>query len=125
MSVITVIITTYNELKSIDDLIEALESEIVTIVRHSVNILVVDGNSPDGTAEVVREKSVKYKNLRLLAEERKQGLGMAYMSGMHYAVEKLHADAFIEFDGDFQHNPKDIRRMIAEFDNGYDYVIGS
>ena len=50
---------------------------------------------------------------------------MAYITGMNYAIKNLKADAIIEFDGDFQHNPADIKRLVAEFDDGYDYVIGS
>jgi glycosyltransferase involved in cell wall biosynthesis len=50
---------------------------------------------------------------------------MAYLTGMRYAIDTLHADAFIEFDGDGQHDPADIPRLMAKIDAGYDYVIGS
>lgn len=122
---IVVIIPTYNEKKTISSLIDAIEAEFKTISNYQLRILVVDGNSPDGTAEAVRAKIREYKNINLLVEKEKDGLGMAYISGMKYAVEKMEADAFIEFDGDFQHDPKDIKRLITELDNGYDYVIGS
>lgn len=122
---IVVIIPTYNEQKIITQLIDAVEAEFKSISNHQISILVVDGNSPDGTAVAVRAKMPIYKNIELLIEREKRGLGMAYIAGMRYAVEKMGADAFIEFDGDFQHNPKDIKRLIVELDNGYDYVIGS
>jgi len=122
---IIVIIPTYNERQTISDLIDALEIEFKNIARHALGILVIDGNSADGTAEAVRAKAGEYKNVYLIVEKEKRGLGMAYLAGMRHAVEKLGADAFIEFDGDFQHDPKDIQRLIAEFDNGYDYIIGS
>ena len=121
---ITVIIPTYNEHEAIGVLISTLENEFQTI-NHSLSILIVDGNSPDRTADTVRQQMSNYPNIHLLVEKEKLGLGMAYVSGMRYAIEKLNADSFIEFDGDFQHNPKDIKRLVDEFDNGYDYVIGS
>ncbi len=122
---IVVIIPTYNECESIASLIEALELEFKSILKHFMYILIVDGNSPDGTAEAVREKIKKYSNIELLIESEKRGLGVAYINGMNYAISNMKADAFIEFDGDFQHDPKDIKRLIVELDNGYDYVIGS
>jgi dolichol-phosphate mannosyltransferase len=122
---IVIIIPTYKEKETIGRLIDAVEAEFKNIASHQMAILVVDGNSPDGTAEIVWEKTRAYKNIELLVEKEKRGLGMAYIAGIKYAVEKMGAEAFIEFDGDFQHDPKDIKRLIAELDNGYDYVIGS
>ncbi len=122
---IIVIIPTYKERETISQLIDALEEEFKLIKNHQMGILIVDGNSPDGTAEAVRNKAKLYQNINLVIEREKRGLGMAYITGMKYAVEQLRADAFIEFDGDFQHDPKDIKRLIAELDRGYDYVIGS
>lgn len=122
---IVVVIPTYNESKSIGRLIDALQAEFRRVPHHEFGILVVDGNSPDGTADIVREKMRGFKNLSLMAEEKKRGLGLAYIAGMRHAAEKLRADAVVEFDGDFQHNPKDVPRLVEEFDRGYDYVIGS
>ena len=122
---IIVIIPTYNERDTIGELIEALESEFKNITQHEMGILVVDGNSPDGTAELARDLANKYGNINVLVEKEKRGLGMAYIEGIRHAAQVLRADAFIEFDGDFQHDPHDIKRLVAEFDNGYDYIIGS
>ncbi len=122
---IVIIIPTYNEKATIGRLIEALEREFKNIPNHQMGILVVDGNSPDGTADMVHSQMRAYKNIDLLVERAKRGLGMAYIEGMKYAVNKMAAEAFIEFDGDFQHDPKDVKRLIAELDRGYDYVIGS
>ncbi len=44
---------------------------------------------------------------------------------MKHAISKFSPDAIVEFDGDFQHNPEDVKRLVSEFDNGFDYVIGS
>src|SRR3989344_1059787 len=122
---IAVIIPTYNEKGSIERLLDVLEQELKRVPTHHFNIVIVDGNSPDGTKEAVREKSKIYKNIHLIVEKEKRGLGLAYVTGIKYAIYNLHVDAFIEFDGDFQHDPKDIPRMVCELDKGYDYVIGS
>ncbi len=122
---IVVIIPTYNEVRAIASLIDALEAEFKLIKSHAMKILIVDGNSSDGTLDEVRRKMSEYSNVFLLVEKEKRGLGMAYIDGMHYAVRNLQAGAVIEFDGDFQHDPKDIKRLTAELDNGFDYVIGS
>ncbi len=87
-------------------------------------IIVVDDNSPDGTAEEVKKFCQKWKNVHLLLGEKK-GLGVAYVRGMHYAIDVLKADAVIEIDADFQHDPHDIPKLISAMDNGADHVIGS
>lgn len=125
MKIIT-IIPTYNEGESIVPLLDALAGKIFKeISGHEMEILVVDGNSPDRTADIVLAKSATYPNIHLLIEEEKRGIGAAYVAGFKYAIKNLGADAIIEFDGDGQHNPEDIKRLVAELDNGYDYVIGS
>ena len=122
---ITVIIPTYNEKGTIGELLGAVEKQIKEIPNHQMGILVVDGASPDGTVGIVKAKSAIYPNINLIVEKEKRGIGAAYITGMKYAIEKLGADAVIEFDGDWQHDPNDIKRLVAEFDKGYDYVIGS
>jgi dolichol-phosphate mannosyltransferase len=66
-----------------------------------------------------------YKNLHLLEEGEKRGIAAAYMSGIRHAIDTLRAGAFIEFDGDGQHDPNDILRLVEKFDENFDYVIGS
>src|SRR3989344_1927249 len=113
---IVVIIPTYNEVRAIASLIDALEAEFREIKGHAMEILIVDGNSSDGTLGEVRRKTGEYPNISLLVEKEKRGLGVAYINGMNHATRNLRADAVIEFDGDFQHDPKDIPRLVAEFD---------
>ncbi|OGF69620.1 hypothetical protein A3H65_03990 [Candidatus Giovannonibacteria bacterium RIFCSPLOWO2_02_FULL_45_14] len=122
---ITVIIPTYNEAGAIGGLIYNLEKVFKEIPSHDFNILVVDADSKDQTPDIVNEAQKKYKNIEILAEPIKRGLGAAYIYGMKHAISKFNSDAIIEFDGDFQHNPEDVKRLICEFDNGFDYVIGS
>jgi dolichol-phosphate mannosyltransferase len=118
-----VIIPTYNEKKNIGLLIDSLQKEFAKI-PHDMNILVVDDNSPDGTADVVRAESKKYSNIYLITG-RKQGLGAAYIRGMNYAIDVLNAEAVMEMDADFSHKPEDVPRMISALDNSTDFVIGS
>lgn len=122
---IVVISPTYNEKENIEKMIPVLEEEVFPKVKnHEMVLLIPDDNSPDGTADVIRGFMKKWKNIYLL-EGKKNGLGAAYVRGMKYAMNELKADAVIEFDADFQHDPHDIPRLIAEMDNGADYVIGS
>ncbi len=125
MEKIVIIMPTYNESENIGPMIhELFEKEFPRIKNASMHLLVVDDNSPDGTGEIVKEASKKYKNLHLLSGQ-KQGLGMAYVRGMKYAMKKLSADAVIEMDADFQHPPKFVKPMVEAYLNGADYVIGS
>lgn len=122
---IIVILPTYNERANIQKLIPVLEEKVFPEIKnHDMHILVVDDNSPDGTQEEVKIFMKKWKNMELLLGN-KEGLGAAYVRGMHYAMDKMKGEAVIEFDSDFQHDPNDIPRLIAAMDNGADYVIGS
>lgn len=122
---ITIIIPTYNEGQAIESLIKAVLDETIQFKNHSFSILVVDGKSTDNTADVVRDIMKMHSNVHLLVEKEKRGLGNAYRVGMNYAIDTLNADAFMEFDGDFQHNPEDIKKLVEKLDQGYDYIIGS
>lgn len=98
-------------------------------LERPVDVLIVDDNSPDGTAKIVEDLQQKFNQLRhrlhLLKRQGKQGLGTAYIAGFHYALEKDYA-FILEMDADFSHDPKDLVRLIetCETDN-YDMVIGS
>ncbi len=122
---IVIISPTYNEKINITKMIPVLLEEVFPKIKnHDMYLLIVDDTSPDGTGDVVREFMKKWENIELL-EGAKNGLGSAYIRGMQYAIEKMHADAVIEFDADFQHDPHDIPRLIAAMDEDVDYVIGS
>jgi len=122
---IVVILPTYNEKENVEKLIPLLIEKIFPKVKnHQMHLLVVDDNSPDGTGAVVEEFMKKWKSIELL-KGTKNGLGAAYVRGMHYAMESMKADAVMEFDADFQHDPEDIPHLIHAMDEGADYVIGS
>lgn len=120
-----IIIPTYNEAGGIRGVLEEIESTCSTIPGHTINILVVDGNSSDGTGTIVKECAKEFGNIDLLTETEKRGIGSAYIAGFSYAMKNLGAEVLISFDGDGQHNPTDIPRLLAEIDAGYDYVAGS
>lgn len=101
-------------------------SETVMQLPGNFHILYVDDNSPDGTADLIREDQEKYPN-RIFLEERtgKLGLGTAYIHGFHWAL-KHNYDYIFEMDCDFSHNPQDLPRLLAACtEQGADMSIGS
>ena len=120
---VVVVIPTYNERKNLGPLLEALQEQFAGMDR-DMHVLVVDDDSPDGTAQVVKEAQRSWGNVHLLTGERR-GLGVAYARGIRYALDELAADAVVQMDADFSHNPADVPRLVAALDSGADFVIGS
>lgn len=120
-----IIVPTYNERENIQNLVPVLDQVFEGVKNWDMHILVVDDSSPDGTADEVRKLSKKYKNLHLLVNPKKQGLGRAYLAGMDEAFRKLGADVVFEFDADFSHDPNKIPEFLKKLDEGADLVIGS
>ncbi len=114
-----VMIPTYNERENIG----ALTLEILRLGIKGLEIVVVDDNSPDGTAGAVLEISKKRKNVHLLLRKGQRGRGLAGRDGFLYCLKKG-ADIIIEMDGDFSHHPKYIPQMLGEIGK-YDIVLGS
>ncbi len=102
-----------------------IKKETGRIIGHNFKILVVDANSPDKTGDKVKELQKFFNNLELVVEPKRRGLGAAYIFGMLHAIEKLSAEAIMEFDGDFQHDPREIKNLVSKLDEGFDYIIGS
>ena len=121
MSKSIVIIPTYNEIENIEKMIEA-----VLQLPISVDILIVDDNSPDGTADVVKNIQKEHADkLFLLERPGKQGLGRAYIAGFEWCLQKEY-QYICEMDCDFSHNPADLPRLIDACENqGADMSIGS
>ena len=113
-----IISPTYNEKKNIISLVESVFS-----VNQDYHILIIDDNSPDGTANLVKELQLKYKNLFLEERPGKAGLGTAYKYGFNWALNRDY-DNIIQMDADLSHDPKEIIEMIRLLNN-YDLVIGS
>ena len=118
-----VIIPTYNEKENISNIIHA-----VMALEDGFDILVLDDNSPDGTASIVKDliSSDSFKNrLHLIERSGKLGLGTAYITGFKWALENKY-DYIFEMDADFSHDPKDLPRLLAACEQeGNDMAIGS
>ena len=114
-----VIIPTYNERENIAKMIDT-----VMALDGLFDLLIVDDGSPDGTADIVRERQKRYGD-RLFMIERsgKLGLGTAYIAGFKFALERGY-DHIFEMDCDFSHNPQDLARLDAMLDDK-DVAIGS
>ena len=121
MSDTLVIIPTYNEKENIEAIIKTVFEQ-----DKKFHILVVDDNSPDGTAAIVDDLILRYSNCLFIEKrEGKNGLGTAYIHGFKWAIEKKY-DYIIEMDADFSHNPVDLVRLYNACKNeGADVSIGS
>lgn len=123
---LVVVIPTYNEKDNVGATIDNLVKIFDQLPqKHQAEILVIDDNSPDGTAEIVKQKSKLEPRIKLLPNRQKAGLGAAYIKAFRYAMDKLVADAIFEYDADGSHQPRYIPGMIAELDRGADVVVGS
>jgi dolichol-phosphate mannosyltransferase len=120
MNSAVVIIPTYNEAANIQSLVRAVADLPVPF-----DILVVDDNSPDGTADLVRELKVTFTQLHLEVRKSKEGLGPAYIHGFKWALERGY-DYLFEMDADFSHPPKSLPPMLALLkEYKADVVVGS
>jgi len=113
-----VIIPTYNELDNIEKLLEQVLSK-----DDNLEVLIVDDNSPDGTALRVKFMQSSQPRIHLLERPGKLGLGSAYVAGFKYALARDY-EFIMEMDADFSHNPNDIPRLL-EMAKSKDLVIGS
>ena len=116
-----VIIPTYNERENVEAMIDI----VMNLPLHT-DLLIIDDNSPDGTAELVKNAQSRYPDrLHILEREGKLGLGTAYIAGFKYALDNGY-DYIFEMDCDFSHNPEDLQRLFDECEtNKADVAIGS
>lgn len=116
-----VIIPTYNETENIAKIIRKIFS-----LNIGFDILVIDDNSPDGTANEVQGLTPEFHDrLHLISRSGKLGLGTAYVKGFKWALERNY-DYIFEMDADFSHNPDDLVRLhYACAKQGFDLAIGS
>ncbi len=124
MSNALVIIPTYNEKENI----QAIVNEVLSLLK-DFHLLIVDDNSPDGTADIVKGLQAKYNvletRLHLLQRAGKLGLGTAYIEGFKFGLQKGY-HYLLEMDADFSHNPKDLTRLyLACEEDGHDLAVGS
>jgi len=115
-----VIIPTYNEKENAEKIIRKVLS-----MKTPFHLLFIDDNSPDKTAEIIKNLQQEFgERLHLIEREGKMGLGTAYIAGFHWAIEKKY-DYIFEMDCDFSHNPDDLERLLITVQNGADVSIGS
>jgi dolichol-phosphate mannosyltransferase len=113
-----IIIPTYNELENLPRLLPDVLSK-----DENINVLIVDDNSPDGTAAFVESQMKNNNRIHLIKRLSKQGLGTAYIAGFKYALQNNFQFIF-EMDADFSHDPKEIPRFLDEIKNS-DVILGS
>ena len=114
-----VVLPTYNERENVANLLAAVRSTLPT-----ADILVVDDNSPDGTASIVEEVAGELGQIKLLRRPGKHGLGSAYREGFVVALDEGY-DAVVSMDVDFSHDPASLPELLALLEAGADAVIGS
>ena len=112
------IIPTYNELNNLQKLLP-----VVLGLYSSLDVLIVDDNSPDGTGEFVKEFAEDNPRVNLIERPDKNGLGTAYVEGFKYMLSNGY-DFALQMDADFSHDPKDIERMLSAAQE-HDLIIGS
>lgn len=117
-----VIIPTYNEKENISAIIDAVISQ-----PHQMDVLVIDDGSPDGTADIVRNKMKQYDGrIHLVEREGKLGLGTAYIAGFKWALDHPGYEYIFEMDADFSHKPDDLMNLYrACAEEGADMAVGS
>lgn len=120
-----IVIPTFNERKNISRFLPAIKKVIKKVKNWDMELLIVDDNSPDGTAEAVRKIAKSDKRIHLLFRKKKVGLGAAYLAGMKEAFGKLRADVVLTMDADLSHNPGYIPRFLSAIEKGSDFVVGS
>lgn len=115
-----VVIPTYNEKENVEEIIEAALSQPIY-----PDVLIVDDNSPDGTADIVKSLQSKYEDrLHIVERSGKLGLGTAYIKGFEFGLERGY-DYIFEMDADFSHKPKDLNRLYEACISGSDLAVGS
>ena len=114
-----IVIPTFNEAENIERLIDRILFQGIK----NLDVLIVDDNSPDGTAQIVENIAKDEPTVFLIKRPGKMGLGTAYVTGFKYAIEHGY-DYVFEMDADFSHDPEEIPNFLRAIES-YDLVIGS
>jgi len=116
---VLVIIPTYQEAPNIENILLQLRAACP-----NASVLVVDDNSPDGTADIVEKVAEKIGHVSLLRRAAKSGLGSAYRAGFAYGLE-LEYDVMVEMDADLSHDPQSLPGLLQIIEDGADLAVGS
>ncbi|HRY91563.1 MAG TPA: polyprenol monophosphomannose synthase [Candidatus Gracilibacteria bacterium] len=137
MKTIVIALPTYNEAQNIRETISRIQKVAAELLKQkswNLQVLVIDDNSPDGTAKIVADiissgsqpapGAGQLPELGLITGQ-KQGLGAAYIRGITYILQNMNPDYIMEMDADLQHSPEDIPRFLEKAEQGYEFIIGS
>ena len=116
---VLVVLPTFNEAATIADILDRVRRALP-----DASVLVVDDNSPDGTAKIAEEASGSLGSVDVLSRPGKLGLGSAYRDGFRWGLERGY-EAMVEMDSDFSHDPDVLPTLIATLGEGYELCIGS
>ena len=121
---IAIAIPIYNEKENILQLIKSLRR--FSDQQHwSIDIVVVDDNSPDGSADAILSNYKNSSSIHLIKRPQKMGLGSAYINAFNFILRNLKPDIVIQMDADFSHPPELMPEMITKIESGNDLVIAS
>ena len=128
---VLVLVPTYNEVENIKPFVAEVFKTVDSAIEKGgklqgveLSVLVIDDNSPDGTANIVRAMQASESRLHLLSRAGKEGLGKAYLAGFGWGLENGH-EVLIEMDADFSHRPVDLVKLIEAMVEGADFAVGS
>ena len=121
MSKICIVVPTYNEAENMPKLVKELED---ILGKENFKIIIVDDNSPDGTAEIAEKLNKRYGNIIVHRRGGKLGIGSATREGMKIALSSRDTRFVVTMDADFSHDPKDLPRLLHEAERS-DIVQGS
>lgn len=115
---LSIILPTYNERRNISILIPKIE-ELFKKEKHE--IIIVDDNSPDGTALCAQELNKRFGNIKTIVREKREGIGAALRQGYDEAI----GDIILSMDSDLSFSLGDLHAVLQKIDEGYDLVVGS
>ena len=120
MNVISIIIPTYNESENIENIINAIE-EVFSINMITGELVIVDDNSPDGTATIAERMKKRYDNIKVIVRTSDRGLSQSVVEGFDHCD----SDTIGVIDCDFSHPPEQIPLFLEKIENGCDVVFGT
>jgi dolichol-phosphate mannosyltransferase len=116
---VLVCVPTYLEVENIEEFLTRLHA-----AAPDVDVLVIDDNSPDGTADVAEKVAEKLGRIEVLRRPAKRGLGSAYRAGFSIGIDRGY-DALVQIDADLSHDPAALPGLLAAVESGADLAIGS
>lgn len=123
MKKIVVLLPTYNEKSTIERFSKEVLNQEKNLPGYSVELLIVDSKSPDGTAEIAKKLTAKNPKIHFLSVER--GLGIASIKGHQYSIKNLNPQILAQLDADGQVDASVLPKLIQGVEQGYNLVLGS